>query len=134
MKIDGKEVLLMLEELNLDDFKLVPADYKRRDPRQLAYNFADTIRNTENGLVIYNKYVQQFIYYHSLDVAENIVRVSNQILVPSKCLHWRRTKDFNNRRVMIGRQAFYAVYLSELSEREKRKLLDYIEEKRESLL
>ena len=118
----------MEQLIDFENFTLVPADYKRKDPRQMAYNYANTIRNTENGLVIYNRYVQQFIYYHSLDTAEQVARAFNYILVPSCCIHWRRAKHFKNRRVLVGREAFYTMGLSELNKTELKKLLEYMED------
>ena len=117
----------MQQYIDFKDFTLVPANYKRKDPRQLAYNFADTIRNTEQGLVIYNKYMQQFIYYHSLEAAEQVAKAFNQILCPTECLHWRRAKEFSNRRVLVGRKAFYTLLPSELKPSEKQKLLMYVD-------
>lgn len=124
-------IVMQQQDINFENFTLVPSDYKRKDPRQMAYNFADTIRNTEKGLVIYNRYVQQFIYYHSLDTAEQVAKAFNYILVPSSCIHWRRAKHFKDRRIMVGREAFYTVTPSELNKNELKKLKEYMEGKEE---
>lgn len=113
--------------MTLSEITLVPANYKEKDPRQLAFNYASTIQNTSNGLVIYNKYVQQFIYYHSLDVAEQFAKQMGMILIPSTCIHWRRAKDFVDRRVKVGRKSFYALREDELNKKEQKKLIEQIE-------
>lgn len=113
--------------MTLSEITLVPADYKEKDPRQLAFNYASTIQNTSNGLVIYNKYVQQFIYYHSLEVAEQFAKQMGFILIPSTCIHWRRAKDFTDRRVKVGRKSFYALRENELNKKEQKKLIEQIE-------
>lgn len=114
--------------MTLNEITLLPADYKEKDPRQLAFNYASTIQNSSNGLVIYNKYVQQFIYYHSLDVAEQFAKQMGMILIPSTCIHWRRAKDLTNRRVKVGRKSFYALREEELNVKEKKKIIDYLDE------
>ena len=114
--------------MGLENYSLVPSDYKRKDPRQLAYNYASTIQNSANGLVIYNKYVQNFIYYHSLDVAEQLAKNLGFILIPSSCIHWRRAKELSHRRAIVGRKTFYAMHESELNENEKKKLMDHLDE------
>lgn len=118
--------------MELLEFNLTPADYKRKDPRQLAYNYADTIQNSANGLVIYNKYVQQFIYNHTLDAVEQFAKNLGFILVPSSCIHWRRAKDIAHRRAIVGRKTFYALQEHELNDNEKKKLLDHLEEIKEA--
>lgn len=117
--------------MSLNELSLVPADYKSKDPRQLAYNYAETIQNTSNGLVIYNKYVQQFIYYHSLEVAEQFAKMIGFILIPSSCLHWRRAKALTNRRVKVGRKTFYAVRQEELNAKELKKIIERFDDLRE---
>ena len=114
--------------MNIDEFTLVPNGYKDKDPRQMAFNFRRTIQDTSNGLIIYNKYVQQFIYYHSLDVAEQFAKMMGFILLPSSCIHWRRAKEISHRRVQVGRKTFYALNKSELNINEKKKLVNYLDE------
>lgn len=108
-------------------YSLVPDDYKTKDPRMLAYLYPESIIKNEQSFVIYNKKMSQFIYYHSLDVAENMARIMGYILVPSSCVHWRRAKELNDRRVHVGRKVFYLVKDSELTKNEQKKLMDHVD-------
>ena len=129
----GKLKLQSLQQQHEIEFDLtiVPANYKEKDPRQLAYNFPNFIRDTEQGLVIYNKYVQKFIYFQGVEAAETVAKMFGCILVPTRCIHWRRTKLFTDRRVAVGREAFYIVKKHELIKNEIDRLKEYIEEMRD---
>lgn len=112
--------------MQLDEFSLVPGDYKAKDPRQLAYMFPRSIMSSEQKFISYNKKMQTFLFYHSLDVAEQMARLMDYILLPAACIHWRRARDLGaKRRVQVGRNIFYLVKQSELNKNEINKLIDY---------
>lgn len=114
---------------NLAEFSLVPLDYKTKDPRQLAYLFPESIISSQQKFISYNKSMQTFIYYHSLEVAEHMARLMDYILLPASCIHWRRAKELGeSRRVPIGRKMFYLVKENELNKNELKRLLDYAED------
>lgn len=113
----------------LKDFSLVPIDFRLKDPRQLAFLYPDNIISSKQKFIAYNKKMQTFIFYHSLDVAEHMAKLMDYILLPSTCIHWRRAKALGDkRRVTIGRNIFYLVKYQELNKNEINKLLNYADE------
>ncbi|MEK4427605.1 hypothetical protein [Solibacillus sp. FSL K6-1523] len=113
----------------LSDFSLVPGDYKTKDPRQLAYLFPRSIMSSEQKFISYNKKMQTFLFYHSLEVAEHMAKLMDYILLPAGCIHWRRAKALGDkRRVPVGRNIFYLVKYQELNKNEINKLLNYADE------
>lgn len=112
--------------MNLNEFSLVPEDYRMKDPRALVYLYPESITRSKSSLISYNKRMQTFIYYHSLEVAEHMAKIMDFILLPATCIHWRRAKQLGEkRRVQVGKNVFYLVKESELTKSEKRKLLDH---------
>lgn len=119
---------------SLDNFSLVPLDYKAKDPRQLAYMFPQSIMSSQQKFISYNKSMQNFVYYHSLDVAEHMAKLMDFILLPAACIHWRRAKALGEkRRVQVGRNIFYLVKPNELNKNEINKLVDYADEIRKEV-
>lgn len=112
----------------LEKFSLVPEDFQKEDPRQIAYLYPQSIMNSEQNFISYNKKLQKFLYNHSLDVAEQAARIFGYILLPSSCMHWRRTKEIQHRRIYVGRRTFYFVKYEELNKNEQKKLMQHIEE------
>lgn len=108
--------------INIDDFTLVPSDYKKKDPRPLLYLYQNTI-----NIVAYAKRMQQFSYYQTLEVAEDLAKRQGFILLPWDCINWRRARDLAaDRKVKIGRHAFYMLRIRELTKNERQKLEDYL--------
>lgn len=117
----------------LKNFSLVPGDFKSNDPRMLAYLYPNSIINSERNFVTYNKKMQKFIYYHSLEVAEHMAKMMDFILLPAACIHWRRAKTLGEkRRVNVGRNVFYLVKENELTKLEMKKLMDHTSEIRKA--
>lgn len=117
----------------MNNFSLVPDDYKTNDPRMLAYLYPESIIRSQQSFISYNKKISKFIYYHSLEVAEHMASIMDCILVPASCIHWRRAKQLGaKRRVHVGRNVFYLVKESELTKNEKKKLLDHVNEFRKA--
>lgn len=118
----------------LNQFSLVPGDYKAKDPRQLAYMFPHSIMSSEQKFIAYNKKMQTFLFYHSLDVAEHMAKLMDYILLPAACIHWRRAKALGDkRRVQVGKNIFYLVKENELNKNELNKLYEYAEQIREEV-
>ncbi|WP_037580981.1 hypothetical protein [Sporolactobacillus terrae] len=108
--------------INLEDFTLIPPDYKKKDPRPLLYLYHDTI-----NVVAYAKKMQKFAYYQTLEVAEDLAKRQGFILLPWDCIHWQRAQAVAaDRKIKIGRRAFYLMKISELTKREAQKLENYL--------
>lgn len=114
--------------INIEGFTIVPLDYKKRDPRQTGYNFRESIRYSDQSMIIYNKQVSEFLYFYALDAAQQATKNNGQVLVPTECLNWRRAKQYAHRRLYVGRRAFYQLFPSELSKREQLRLIEYVDE------
>ena len=118
----------------LDDFTLIPGDFREKDPRQVAFMYPQSIISSQQKFIAYNKKMQMFVYYHSLDVAETMAKLMNYVLLPTSILHWRRAKQLGaDRRVRIGRNIFYLVKRSELTSKEVARLVEYAEEIRQEV-
>lgn len=117
----------------MNNFSLVPVDYKSKDPRMLAYLYPQSIIKSPQSFISYNKKIQSFIYYHSLEVAEHMAKMFDFLLLPASCIHWRRAKSLGEkRRIHVGRNVFYLVKEEELTKSEKKKLIDHIGEFRKA--
>lgn len=110
--------------MNLEKYSIVPKDYKEKDPRPLLYLYPESI-----NLVSFNKQIQTFSFYQTLEVAEDLARRQGFILLPWNCIHWQRAKAFGvDRKVKIGRKSFFLMKIQELTKNEKAKLMEYLEE------
>ncbi|MBP3041755.1 hypothetical protein J9303_20140, partial [Bacillaceae bacterium Marseille-Q3522] len=84
-------------------YSLVPAEYKEKDPRRLPWLYPKTL-----NLVYYAKKMQEFSFYQSLEVAEQLAKKQGFLLIPFSCVHWQRAKNFaNDRKIKIGRKSFF---------------------------
>lgn len=110
--------------MDYNQFTLVPSDYKAKDPRTLPYLYPESL-----NIVAYAKKVQEFSFYQTLEVAEDLAKRQGFILLPWTCIHWQRAKNFGvDRKVKIGRKSFFMMRPDELTKGERRKLEDYIRE------
>jgi len=115
----------------LIEFSIVPPDLKEKDPRPFAYLFPNMIRNDDQSFVAFIKKWQRFDFYNSLNMFEEYAHANGFLLFPATLMHWRRRNGFGQeRRARVGRKSFYLVRENELTEGEKQKLLDHIEEVR----
>ena len=105
-------------------FSLIPKDYKLKDPRPLLYLYPNSI-----NIVAYAKQMQQFAFYQSLEIAEDMAKRQGFILLPWQCMHWQRAKEYGaDRKIKIGRKSFFLMKQDELTKMEKLKLQSYLEE------
>jgi hypothetical protein len=110
----------------MEEYSLVPNQYKKKDPRSLLYHFPSL------PIVKYAKLMQQFSFYQALEVAEDLANRQGYILLPWSCIHWQRAKQYSNdRKIKIGRNSFFMMQPSELTKTEESKLQHYIEETRD---
>lgn len=110
--------------MNIEQISLIPKGYKNKDPRTLLYLYPNTI-----NIVAYAKKMQQFSFYQSLEVAEDLAKRQGFILLPWECIHWQRAKAFGvDRKVKIGRKSFFLMKVNELTKNERLKLENYLNE------
>lgn len=108
--------------MKLEDITLIPKDFKKKDPRSLLYFYPTTI-----NFVAYAKKMQEFSFYQSLKVAEDLAKRQGFFLLPWDCIHWERAKKFGpDRKVKIGRNSFFLMKLNELTKNELQKLKLYL--------
>lgn len=113
-----------MKELTLENFTLLPKDFKNKDPRPLLYLYSKTI-----NIVSFNKQMQKYSFYRSLEVAEDLAKRQGFILLPWECIHWQRAKLFGaDRKVKIGRKSFFLMKIDELTKNERLKLDSYLQD------
>ena len=122
----------MITREQLQQYSLVKPDYQKHDPRQLAMLYPESITRSMQSFISYNKKLQAFLFNHSLDVATRAANAFGCILVPTSCIHWRRATEFAERRILVGRNSFYMLRLTEINDNEYNRLLDRIEKARET--
>lgn len=104
-------------------YSLVPSDFREKDPRNLPYHFPSI------PVVKYAKLMQEFCYFAQLEAAENAAKKAGFILLPFNCMHWQRRKQFTEeRKIKIGKYSFFMMKVNELTDSERTKLDDYLEE------
>lgn len=110
--------------MTLDDFTLLPGDWKNKDPRGLP-----VLYKTSLNVVSFCKQMQKFSFYQALQVAEDMAKKQGFILLPHSCIHWERAKKYGEeRKVKIGRKSFFLMKISELTEKEMEKLQAHLED------
>ncbi|NLI74720.1 MAG: hypothetical protein GX369_08160 [Euryarchaeota archaeon] len=125
MILREEKIQLQLPSDNeIKKISLVPSNYKDKDPRPLTYLNPETV-----NIVVYTKQVQKFNYYQMLELAEDLAKRQGFILLPYRCMHWQRVKEYGaDRKIKIGRKSFFMMKPSELTKGERIKLIDYINE------
>ena len=109
--------------MNLEDFSLIPKGYKNKDPRPLTFLYPNSI-----NIVAYAKKMQEFSFYQSLEVAQDLAKRQGFILLPWECIHWQRAKAFGvDRKVKIGRKSFFLMKIDELTKTERMKLENHLQ-------
>jgi hypothetical protein len=110
--------------IDIQQFSLIPKGYKNKDPRSLLYLYPNSV-----NLVAYAKKMQQFSFYQSLEIAEDLAKRQGFILLPWDCIHWQRAKNFGvDRKIKIGRKSFFMMKPQELTKNEHVKLENYLAE------
>jgi hypothetical protein len=110
--------------MNIEDYSLVPKEYRKKDPRSLLYLYPESI-----NIVAYAKKMQKFAFYQALEVAEDLARRQGYILLPWSCIHWQRAKNFgSDRKIKIGRNSFFLMRANELTKNERLKFITYLDE------
>jgi hypothetical protein len=113
-----------MERQSMEQYSLVPNDFKDKDPRQLVYLYPTSL-----NVVAYAKRMQEFSFYQALEVAEVLAHRQGFVLLPWSCMHWQRAKNFgSDRKIKVGRNSFFLMKVEEMTKVEKRKLETYIQE------
>lgn len=70
-----------------------------------------------------------FSFYRALEAVEEAAFKNGFILLPNKCMHWKRAKEYSeDRKVKVFGKTFFMMKESELTKSEKRKLEIYLED------
>lgn len=110
--------------MTLENYSLVPKNFRQKDPRQLLYHNPTTI-----NIIAYAKKMQEFSFYQALEVAEDLAKRQGFILVPYSCFHWQRAKNYgSDRKIKIGRNSYFLMKPHELTKTELKKLKEVIQE------
>ncbi|MGG0718395.1 hypothetical protein ABE096_12495 [Robertmurraya massiliosenegalensis] len=110
--------------MKLEEFTLVPKNYRDKDPRTLPYLYPTTL-----NIVAYAKKMQEFSFYQALEVAEDLAKRQGYILLPWSCIHWERAKKLGyERKIKIGRKSFFLLRMDEMTKNEKLKLEALLED------
>lgn len=113
--------------MTINDFSLVPKGYKDKDPRSLPWLYPGTL-----NIVSYAKKMQEFSFYQTLEVAEDLAKRQGYLLLPWSCMHWQRVKKLGyDRKIKIGRKSFFLLKIEEMTKTEKIKLEALIEQLKE---
>ncbi len=99
---------------------------KVRDPRQLLYHYPSM--NAQR----YAQLVAEFHHDQMLRMAENIANGLGFLLVPACCLNWKFIAKISaERKVSVGRNAYFMLKRSEMSRRAYEKFIKYVRELQE---
>lgn len=119
----------------MKEFSIIPSDLEEKDPRPFAFLYPNMIRNDDQSFIAFIKKLQRFTFYKSLKYFEDYGHANGFILLPATVLHWRRRSAFGaERRVKVGKKTFYFVREDELTELEKKKILEHIADVRRASL
>ena len=108
------------------NYDLVPPDhYEKSNPTALPYLYPTTLNITS-----YNRQLQSYNNNQMLVQLQKVAKQFDCLVVPSEVLHWRRKKEFtdNGQRYRISNNAYFLVKYDDLTNSEKNKLKNYIEE------
>ena len=108
--------------MTLEEFTLLPPNFQKMNPHALVLLYPETM-----NIYVYHKKMTKYSFYLQVKLAEDIAKKMGFILLPGKCIHWKRAKAFaENRRVKIGRNTFYMLKINELTKKEHEKLIEVI--------
>ncbi|SFT00528.1 hypothetical protein [Paenibacillus sp. 453mf] len=101
---------------------IVPTEKVKQDPQSYLFHFPS---------VHPIKYTRMFTEHHhwkAVEAAEKVAKMCGRVLVPASCLHWERKERKGDRRIQIGKHAFYALALEELTKNEHQKYMKHVQE------
>lgn len=102
---------------------LLPPHFKDKDPRTLLYHFPSI------PAVKIAKLYQEYTFYKQLEVAEEVANNMGYLLIPYVCVHQkRREKLSQDRKVKIGRNSYFMMAKNEMTMKERKKFIEYIQE------
>lgn len=105
---------------------IIPEGKLKHDPQRLLYHFPSIDK------VKYTKLSQEYYYWHSVSIAEDMARKFGKLLIPARCLHWERKAKNADRRVQIGKTAFFIMGQDELTQIERNKYLFEVQQIKEA--
>src|SRR5690625_1345195 len=106
----------------MTNISIIPKHANQTDPRQLLYHYPSM------SAIRYAKLSSNFYHWKMVEIAEELARIQNMLLVPSPVLHWRKKQDIEEKhKIKIGKHMYYLVEPEKLTKSEKNKLKEYIE-------
>lgn len=105
------------------NMSLIPNNYKNKDPRTLLYHFPSMPK------VHFAKALTKFYNFKALEAVEEAAEKMGYILIPRVCMHWKRCRDYaESRKVKVMGKTYFMMKYEELTNGEKEKLKEYINE------
>ncbi|MEK4477819.1 hypothetical protein NSQ91_31910 [Paenibacillus sp. FSL R7-0048] len=94
---------------------IIPENALKSDPQQLLYNFP--------GIhpIKYTKLSSEYHHWRAVAAAEKTARIFGRLLVPCTMIHWERKLKFEDRRIQIGKNAYFALSREEMTSIEFKK-------------
>lgn len=88
---------------------IVPKKVLMMDPQHLLYNFP--------GIhpVKYTKLSAEYHHWQAVAAAEKTAKMFGRFLVPCTMIHWERKLRWEDRRIQIGKKAYYALSQDEMT-------------------
>lgn len=101
---------------------IIPSEALKTDPQHLLFNFP--------GIhpVKYTKLSSEYHHWQAVAAAEKTARMFGRFLVPCTLIHWERKLRFEDRRIQIGKKAFYALAQDEMTKLEYSKYCEAAEQ------
>lgn len=91
---------------------IVPTEVISVDPQFLLYN------HPSMPTVKYTKLYAAYHHWKAVEAAEKTAKMFGRYLVPCTLIHWERKLRWEDRRIQIGKKAFYALSKDEMTENE----------------
>lgn len=101
---------------------IVPQDKVKQDPQSYLFHYPSV------HPVTYTKMFAEHHHWKAVQAAEKVASMCGMVLVPANCLHWERKARKADRRVQIGKHAYYTLALNELTQNEHKKYLSQVQE------
>ena len=105
----------------IHSYSLIPQNFKEKDPRALMYHFPNMPK------IKFVKLMTKYSYFRALEAVEECANKSGYILLPRKCMTWKRAKEYDtDRKVKVFGNSFFMMNPTELTKGEKTKLKSFI--------
>lgn len=107
---------------------IIPKDILKNDPQELLYQFKSI------NPVRYTKLSVEYHFWTAVSAAEKTARMFGRYLVPCTMIHWERKLRLTDRRIQVGKKAFYALSKEEMTSIEFKKYSEVAYEQQEKIM